>query len=179
MQPIVGSTLPTAFGWATWICEVALLGTSLPSLTVLQGAFSSKPEGLSNWLWVYQVLGTLIDAGFLLATGKFPRAANDLGVAVDGVYGVIDAILNFWRSLIGKITPAQIAQNFIGVVPEVSKFLRISGIVEATEGPPLSCLGESTLSWTGQSATSIWAASQARTLEVRRRNARRRCWVDF
>ena len=150
VQPIVGSALPTAFGWATWICELALLGSSLPSLTVMQGQFNSTPAGISNWLWAYGVLGVLIDLGFLSYGGKFPRSTSNIGVAVDGVYGVIDGLLNFYRSLIGDITAAQIAQNFLLIVPEVSKFLRNSAVVEATEGVSPFVLGgiDVVMDWT-------------------------------
>lgn len=51
--------------------------------------------------------------------------------------------------------------------PEVSKFLRFSGISKGPKGSLLSCLAESTWSWTRQSATSIWPAFQARTLVTR------------
>lgn len=142
VQPVEGSTLPSGFSWATYGCEVALLGTSLPPLNQLSFGISGATwQATQSFMWWYQVLGSLIDGICLVSTGKFPRNANDLGVTVDTIYGVFDGLIIFYRSLLGNISAAQIVQNVMGVVPEISKFLRYSDVIEVTKGVSLPVLG--------------------------------------
>lgn len=139
--PVPGATVNPILGLATFGCEMALVGTSLPPLNVLQaGIAAGSADGVENWMWVFEALDSVVDAGFLAVKRNFPANVNDAGVILDTVGGVFDLGIAIYRVTRGNINGAEIAQDFILTVPEIAKILRLSKIVTATEGLSIPAL---------------------------------------
>ena len=141
LQPPAPGPINPILGLTTFGCEIALVGTSVPPLTVLQAGYSpGTPDGAENWMWVSELADCLMDAGFLAVKKNFPAAANDFGVSVDTAGGVLDLGIAIYRVTQGNINAAEIAQDFILTVPEIAKILRLSRIVTATRGASIPAL---------------------------------------
>ncbi|MBD2677204.1 MULTISPECIES: hypothetical protein [Nostoc] len=101
-----------------------------------------------NLIWVLQWIGVGFDCAWFAVTsntgkeqGRLARNSGDIGTIVDTVWGCTHvglmiswAFKNNWKD--GK----SIAQNFLGTLPEFTKILRHTKVIESTEGFSLPAL---------------------------------------
>jgi hypothetical protein len=94
----------------------------------------TTPDGTGKTMWIYQILGILLDAGFTYFEERIPENASDLGVWVSFAYAVGHLITGIVVCCATNQTSYNQAVAIITVIPELLKIGRLTRIVAATKG---------------------------------------------
>jgi hypothetical protein len=120
----------------------------------------SNPDGCARTLWIYQNVGVLMDAVFIGAEGRLPENYNDAGIVVQFVYAIIHLDIAIVASEGTSGLP--VANNILPTIPELGKLLRLSSVVEATEGISLGVIAAAdALIYTASSIIGFCTATQS------------------
>lgn len=131
---------PPMLSKVSWVLNCAGQISSFPWFTS-SGAPSCDPTdqaGAQKTLWIFQNVGIIMDTVFIAIEDRMPENTNDAGVVVQFIYSIVHLDLAIVASEFA--TGATIAGNILPTIPELSKLLRLSAIVEATSGISLAVL---------------------------------------
>ncbi|MEO3786022.1 hypothetical protein ABGB12_22055 [Actinocorallia sp. B10E7] len=98
----------------------------------------STPDGRSSSAWCFGWIGVFLDTVFVLAWKKIPENQSDAGVLIAFYYAACHLMVNMVGS-VGYEASAY-AANLFPVIPELSKILRLKGIIVDTGETSLAVL---------------------------------------
>jgi hypothetical protein len=123
---------PPFLSTVVWVLEAAGQALSFPWFTSSGAPDCTTADGTAKTLWTYEVVGVLLDAGFVASEGRIPENWNDAGVVVTFVYGVCHLAVAIIAAV--PATAMAGAADILAVIPELGKLMRFSTIVEYTVG---------------------------------------------
>jgi hypothetical protein len=113
--------------------EVAAQGFSIPWITSPGSYDLTTADGVFKVNWTYELIGLILDAGYVFSKKTMPETFDDPGVYITTGYGVIHLALSIWYATFNE-EPLHIAAFFMSTFSEISKILLLKQIMLKSKG---------------------------------------------